>query len=415
MRHRTAPRNGRLVAAICLLSLWAAVGCAGTPALPTPAPTIAGGVAEQALAPAVLPTPTGATAVSAYPFPAAEIAPPVGYPAMPAASDAYPAGTDAPPSQLRTPALAGVVYADVGGVWLIGRDGAPTLLAAFPTVGLPQIPTALATADLSRIVYLEGGDIWLVNTADGATRNLTETPTVTECCLVQVQGETLLAGARETTTPAGAFGQITLIDLRDGRRSALDVFNPVGAPALSPDGAVVAYALAQPFRQALGGPAEPFDLSAYVIPDRATLTNFQSPAWSPDGRQIAWSVDVVGEDGRPLRATAVLDLAAQRVALYRRHTPAAVERIAAAAVWSPDGRYLIVENDELGVGSLLWLIDLEGGDEQAVGVGRLPVWRADGSAVLFSGSSGVLWFNPRTLDVQPVPLTGAPLAWVALP
>lgn len=126
-------------------------------------------------------------------------------------------------------------------------------------------------------------------------------------------------------------------------------------PALSPDGRRLAYLRADEHESALwlagadGDGAEPLELPA--AEGGLDLEAPRGPAWSPDGRRLAFSARVEGQS-----EVFAYDLEAEE--LVRLTEDAAEDRHPA---WSPDGSRLAFASDRSGEGFQLYRMDAEGG------------------------------------------------------
>ena len=138
----------------------------------------------------------------------------------------------------------------------------------------------------------------------------------------------------------------------------------IGSPVLSPDGKSVAF-------RALN------DLWVMRIGDRPeALTRDEfwkcDPAWSPDGRRLAYSTDRAG----------TLDIWVRDLHTGKDRQVTNVEdRAALSAAWSPDGTEIAFLDQD----GALWVVDVESSDVQRVfpatfEPGR-PTWSPDGSVI----------------------------------
>lgn len=134
-------------------------------------------------------------------------------------------------------------------------------------------------------------------------------------------------------------------------------------PALSPDGRQVVFeALNQLWLAGLGGKAQPLTNDAFYK---------QSPAWSPDGKQIAYVSDQAGT-----AHIYILDLATRAGRRLTRQSAAAELR----PVWSPDGSHIAFQNQA----GATYIADLAGTVKEAIAQlyepGR-PSWSARSKAL----------------------------------
>ena len=140
-----------------------------------------------------------------------------------------------------------------------------------------------------------------------------------------------------TRNPTGKdYYRLTLAD-SDGARPIvlLESREPVLAPAWSPDGREIAYVSFETSRPALYR-------ENLLTGAREQLTNFTglngAPAWSPDGNTMAM---VLSKDGSP--DIYLMDLASKRLTRITRHYAIDTE-----PTWMPDGKSLLFTSDRGG-------------------------------------------------------------------
>jgi Tol biopolymer transport system component/tRNA A-37 threonylcarbamoyl transferase component Bud32 len=184
-------------------------------------------------------------------------------------------------------------------------------------------------------------------------------------------------------------------------------------PAFSPDGQHIAY-----YSKQRGGIS--------IIPasggEARQITDFGShPAWSPDGRQIAFQSNPLNDLGAFARnALPPSTLWVAQVlggALPRQLTQAgALPGGQGSPAWSPDGKRIAFEVDTYNF-SYIWTVAADGSDAKAVfpqteppSLGYAPIYTPDGKSILYHNQNGTMFqvrINPATDEAvgETTPLT----------
>ena len=285
------------------------------------------------------------------------------------------------------------------GLWIVQADGQLKQLSAKPN---PRL-----SPDQTQALYGENGEIWLQDLATGKTTNLTRTKDKIEADYqwwparpgvivfhyqpaVDIQP---MAGFLATAKTDGT--NYLILDEEAGSNSPA---------ALSSDGQSIAYDRAgQPWVYNLSGGNMPILPRTFTEKFRIAV----NPAWSPDGKKIAWQFfgDQAGTDG--WSEVALLDLNTNKVTLLHRYLILGGSDIGNYHLaWSPDGQWLAVadqaERTEDGKVSL-WVMRPDGSEEHPIGGGDRPVWSPDSRMVAYSTKSGV--HAVKTGEWNPFPIT----------
>ena len=308
--------------------------------------------------------------------------------------------TDVPEAPVPTPteavappavATAGLTFSTAEGLWLIDRAGAAGLVVDSAQARVS--PDGTKVAFLMQDPTSGDDDVWLLDRATGERTNLTHTTDRFETVPmwwpgrpdVVVFGSDLGIGMENADYP-------TMVGLDGGGYQVLDP-NLGGPRALAPDGSAIAYggyeAPGAIYRWGSG--IEPFNPTDFGI----SAEKLFQPAWSPDGRQLAWLVggDLEGQ-GTYRSGLAVFDLGAKAGSLMHVFAPAGGGTFPQDVIWSPDGTWIAFvtfgEAPATGRAPNLWVIHPDGSGETYVGEGLNPVWSPDGAhlAYLRTGADG---------------------------
>jgi Tol biopolymer transport system component len=283
-----------------------------------------------------------------------------------------PATTASSPSE---PA-SGLVFSDDQGLWLVDSDGTPQHL-------LDQ-PNGALSPDGSQVVFSVGDpeDIWLADLVSGENRNLSNTPDRVEDSpqwWPAHPGVVVFLSA-SLEEPRFGYGHPTIVNLDGDEYQVLD---PVqgGPVALSPDGQTLAFGCcdAPAILYNLNTGPMTFDPTAYGI----GLSKLFTPAYSPDGQQLAWIASGGGELG-----LVIFDLQAMTSRFLHRFVPIGGGEFEFNLTWSPDGNWLAFttfgEDPNLGRRPNLWVITPDGEQEFNLGVGFNPTWNPSGNWLAYS-------------------------------
>jgi Tol biopolymer transport system component len=282
-------------------------------------------------------------------------------------------------------------------------------VTAGPVLVTDHAPGMLSPDGLFTL-YQDDVDIWLLELATGQERNLTAESGRVHCCAQwwPARPGTIIFGS----WPAGGdigptTGFLSAVNVDGSDYLVLDETSQSNAlPGPGPDGLTIAYDRAGTswlFHWDNG--SELFDPASYGQPD---VVRIGGPAWSPDGEKIAWTVAVNNPEWRI--AVAVFDLSSGTAELLHPYENAGRGGWFPPPAWSPDGRWLaFVAEDIIRENRGVWVIAVDGSEEVYLGPGWNPIWNPDGRFLAFTGTG-----STGAAD-ESVPWLVDPGSWYKIP
>jgi len=304
--------------------------------------------------------------------------------------------------------LAGLTFSTGEGFWLVDAQGVPQLLV--------EQARAHLSPDGRRVAYqapgTDGGadDIWMMDLATGEEQNLTSTAGRFEEEPQWWPGRSdVVVFSSDVECCMASRALPTMIELDSSSYTILDEQNG-GLRALSPDGQLMAYGGYQGtgWLYRFGHTPELFDPAAYG----RRLERLILPAFSPDGRLLAWKVSGdFNSNGLSELAIVVFDLEGKTSRVLHAYTPGPGGEVPHDLVWSPDGKWLAFvtfgEPPAAGRVPNLWVARPDGSEEKYLAAGSSPVWSPNSEKLTFleataSGQPGPRLVDMTTFSVQPL-------------
>jgi Tol biopolymer transport system component len=352
---------------------------------PTPTPVNDANQTETSIpdaSPTDTPTPVTGTATPSYPTPT---------PAQPPAT---------PPTPTPVAPLPGLLFRDEDGLWWV--TAGPVFLTDRGGAGL--------SPDGRYILYLEDDDVWIRELATGEERDLTGSSGRVHCCARWWPSRpgTIVFGSWPDGGDIGPTdGFLSAVNIDGSEYRVLDEevqstaqFGP------GPDGQTIAYdrgGASWLYNMELG--LELLDPAAYGLEN---VVRIGGPAWSPDGQKIAWTVAITDPEWRI--ALAIFDLSTGSAYIRHPYENAGRGGWFPPPAWSPDGRWLaFVTEDIVPEARGIWVVAADSGaaDGEAVylGPGWNPVWSPDGRYLAYNSDDAG----------QSIPRLVVPDSWYQIP
>lgn len=284
------------------------------------------------------------------------------------------------------PELAGLVFRLNNQLWLVNANGQPALIGA-------EIYEGALAPDLTRLVYVssiyEAEDLVLRNLNTGDEQQLTDTGSIHEGAAQwwAAQPEMLVFNQVPVDQGGPWAGYLGAVDLASGERLDLDMESAsYNGFTLSPDSRTIAYDDAgSPVLYVLNEGRKPLNMADYGL----DFERYAALAWSPDGQTLAFYASRISPtSGVTEAAIVLLNLATnQTTQLHLHHSLG--QRGGPEIAFSPDGQWLAAVNpgeeamQQYGP-MALWVIAVDGSNEQYLGYGTGPVWSPDSTQLLFT-------------------------------
>jgi Tol biopolymer transport system component len=313
--------------------------------------------------------------------------------------------TEAPPPAHQA---SGLIFTNADGTWWINRAGELELL--IDEVLARRSTDGKLFAYIAEDPVTSMGDVWVMDISTGERRNLTDTPDRDEGYPVWIPNRMdILIFGSDTATGMENSSYPTVVGIDGTGYRILDSENG-GFRAVSPDGESIIY----------GGydgtvlfytwdhGTQVFNPADYGL----AVEKLFLPAWSPDGRYVAWFVaSYFTESETSQLGIAVFDLEKKTSQVMHTYQPLGGSMFNNDLTWSPDGAWLAFttygEPPATGRAPNLWVIQPDGQQETYIGSGSVPVWRYDGQMLAFQSltdaqTEAVYLVTAGSWDVKPV-------------
>jgi TolB protein len=253
-------------------------------------------------------------------------------------------------------------------------DGDGSRQSALTTSGLDRRPAW--SSDGRRIAFIrrdplrdDSGSLYLLDLSGGPPRKLSDTSAVAHAAPRWSPDDRFIAFTHPARDESVLHYEVRVIEMSSGKETHVGHGEH---PTWSPDGRLVASYL---------GIVDPASESS----ERVRIPEGDEFTWSPDGRLIAFLRAVRG--GGYGHALHTMDAEGAILKMLTRH-----DRIDQTPAWSPEGRRLAFHSvppwDTLGSDVELHVVEADTAAGRVLGRGTDPVWTSDGAGLLFTAPRG---------------------------
>ena len=317
-------------------------------------------------------------AATAYPIPTAlptETSVPTLPPEPTAEATALPAKAD--------PALAGLIFKDMAGLWQVETDGSLRSIMAISTLPdtIEWATAQVAVAESGEEIGLvAGGELWRYAVDSAEFNRINNTPVRQECCFIQaVAPSEWLYAIRNPDASNPNFVTLGLYQVAGERVYFLSEIESWGIPSVEAgmiafDEQRVAQLAQLPDGVRTGDKLE-------------SLGKVSSASWQTGANKVAWQTELA--DG--LAGIVVYDRLAQTSQFYHLYTPVVSKQWRRNLLaWQPNGDWIAFEASDTNSADFgIWLVNITSTEERFVAAGSNPRWNPDGTRLVWQSNEGI--------------------------